>query len=101
MKTKHKSCYISGKITGESYISCYYKFRTEEEAITFSTGRKVVNPMKICKSHWSWLRCMIVCLWHLITHCDTIVMLDDWEKSKGATIELKVAKLLRYKIIWK
>jgi len=28
-------------------------------------------------------------------------MLDDWEKSKGATIELKVAKLLRYKIIWK
>jgi hypothetical protein len=35
-----------------------------------------------------------------LTFCDSIYMMKGWEESKGANIELKVAKAIGLKIIY-
>lgn len=84
--------FVSGKISGEDYYKAYRKFSDAEKYLE-SLGYRVVNPMVLCKKHWSWIRCMAVCLWHLVW-CKGIYQLPDWRLSRGARIEYKIAKLL-------
>ena len=95
MKTK---IFISGKISGLHYYYAYHKFATAEKHLE-RMGYKVVNPMCLCKRDWSWARCMILCLLHLL-HCQSIYMLENWEYSRGAKIEYRIARLLNKKIIF-
>lgn len=85
--------FISGRVSGLDYNDVCMKFFEAEKDLT-NWGYKVVNPIKLCKAHWSWLRCMIVCLWHL-TWCDKIYLLDNWHESRGSRMEYKWAKILR------
>ena len=89
--------FVSGKISGEDYYMAYRKFSDAEKHLE-SLGYKVVNPMVLCKKHWSWLRCMAVCLWHLVG-CKGIYQLPDWRLSRGARIEYRIAKLLNKNIL--
>lgn len=89
---KRTKVFISGKISGIDYYVAYGKF-SNAERILASMGYEVVNPMKICKKHWSWFRCMAKCLW-AIMFCDKVYQLEDWKDSKGARIEYRWAKLL-------
>lgn len=94
----HKTkIYISGKVSGLNYYYAYHKFAAADKYLS-QMGYKVINPMCLCHRDWSWLRCMIVCLWHLIP-CLYIYMLDGWEYSRGARIEYRIAQLLNKKII--
>lgn len=98
-----KTIYIAGAVTSDikenGYLKCYQKFEQAEKTITKCFPyAKIYNPMKICKAEWSWLRCMIVCLWVLIFKCDTAIFLDDYKKSKGAMIEFKTAVLFKKRI---
>lgn len=90
--------FISGKISGLNYHYAFQRFQAAEKRLT-QLGFTVVNPMKRCKPHWSWLRCMAVCLWHLI-RCTDIYMLDNWKYSRGARIEYWVALKLNKNIIY-
>jgi hypothetical protein len=81
--------YISGKITGLNYIRTWYKFLDVEES--YARKGEVINPLKICKTYWSWFRCMLVCIWNLRRATD-IIMLPDWKESRGARIEYWIAK---------
>ncbi|MDR1879056.1 MAG: DUF4406 domain-containing protein, partial [Bacteroidales bacterium] len=58
MKTKR--VYIAGKITGEHTADVWYKFYLCECELK-DAGYKVVNPLRLCESHWNWWRCMSVC----------------------------------------
>lgn len=89
--------FVSGKISGEDYYQAYRKFSDAEKHLE-SLGYKVVNPMVLCKKHWSWIRCMAVCLWHLVG-CKGIYQLPDWRSSRGARIEYRIAKLLNKDIL--
>lgn len=89
MKNKKAVFYISGKITGLNYIRTWYKFLEAEES--YNWKGEVINPLKLCKTSWSWLRCMIVCIWNLLRATD-IIMLPDWKESRGARIEHRIAK---------
>ena len=89
--------FISGKVSDLPYLVAYGNFSNAERKLS-AMGYEVVNPMKICKKNWSWLRCMIKCLW-AIFFCDKIYQLPDWKDSKGARIEYKWAKLLRKRIL--
>lgn len=89
--------FISGKISGLEYNVAYGKFSNAERMLQ-QMGYATVNPMKICKRNWCWLRCMIKCLW-AIMWCKKVYQLPDWKDSKGARIEYRWAKLLRKRFV--
>ena len=94
---KRTKVFISGQVSDLPYLVAYGNFSNAERMLV-SMGYEVVNPMKICKKHWSWVRCMIKCLW-AIYFCDKIYQLPDWKDSRGARIEYKWAKFLRKRIL--
>ena len=94
---KRMKVFISGKISGIDYYVAYGKFSNAERMLQ-QMGYATVNPMKICKKRWSWLRCMAKCLWAILW-CDKVYQLSDWQDSKGARIEYRWAKFLRKRIL--
>ena len=94
---KQTMVFISGKISDLDYYVAYGKFSNAERMLQ-QMGYATVNPMKICKQNWCWLRCMIKCLW-AIMFCKKVYQLEDWKDSKGARIEYKWAKFLRKRFV--
>lgn len=92
-----KSIYIAGKVTGMPYQLAVLEFSNAETMLQLQGT--VINPLRICKQEWSWLRCMIVCVWHLLTKCDRIYLLPNWHDSRGAKIELWFAILTKKEIL--
>ena len=90
--------FISGSISGRPYKEAAIHFN-ETANLAYQIGFDPVNPIRLCDYSWSWWRCMAVCLWHLLW-CDAVFMLDGWEKSRGARIEHRVAKLLNKEIVY-
>ena len=91
IKSARIKVFISGKVSGEDYYAALRKFCDAEKHLE-KIGYNVINPMMLCRREWSWLRCMIVCLWHLSkSHC--IYQLPNWQQSRGARIENFIAKL--------
>lgn len=97
MKNSKEKVFISGKVSGIEYYVAYGKFSNAERLLS-QQGYKVINPMKICKKHWSWIRCMVKCLW-AIMFCHKIYQLHNWLDSRGARIEYRWAKLLRKRFV--
>ena len=89
--------FISGKVSDLPYLVAYGNFSNAERTLA-AMGYEVVNPMKICKQNWCWLRCMVKCLW-AIMFCKKVYQLPDWRDSKGARIEYKWAKLLNKRFV--
>lgn len=95
---ENRTIYIAGKITGiEDIAKIRFKYVQDElEAM----GYNVVNPMELNhdhdKSHASYMR---VCI-KALCECDEIYMISGWHMSKGAKLELKVAKSLKLKITY-
>jgi hypothetical protein len=89
--------FVSGKVSGLPYLVAYGNFSNAERTLA-AMWYEVVNPMKICKKHWSWARCMIKCLW-AIYFCDKIYQPPNWQEIRGARIEYRWAKLLRKRIL--
>lgn len=81
--------YLSGKVTGEDFLKTYLKFEKQEKQY-YPDRWIVINPMKICNVKWSWIRCMIVCIWYVFKATD-MCMLPDWKESRGAKIEHWIA----------
>lgn len=97
MKNSKEKVFISGKVSGIEYYVAYQTFANAERLLS-QQGYKVINPMKICKKHWSWVRCVVKCLW-AIMFCSKIHQLPNWQESRGARIEYKWAKFLRKRFI--
>ena len=91
-----KKVFISGKVSGLPYVYAQKRFN---RAASLFQGCEVHNPVKLCKPYWSWPRCMAVCLWHLLW-CDVVVFLYNWQDSKGARIEHRVARFIDKQIIY-
>jgi hypothetical protein len=90
--------FISGRVSGIKYRTAQKNFNALEKRYR-KEGFKVVNPLRLCKRRWSWLRCMAICLWNLV-HCDMVHAMPNHRKSRGARIEVKVAKLLGIPVIF-
>jgi hypothetical protein len=90
--------YIAGKVTGEEIGKVFLKFSIAEFVFK-NRKHEVVNPMRITSQSWTWEQCMKACIDQLLT-CDVIYMLNDWQTSKGATLEHQIAKIYNKKIIY-
>lgn len=88
--------YISGPITGQDLKAARKRFRAWTTIIGLK-GHTVVNPFDVAayEEYKPWQRYMSECLEALLLcKCDCIFMLDGWKESRGARIELAVAKEL-------
>lgn len=99
-KVQKSRIYISGPITG------IHDFNRKEflkyENIFKDLDYEVINPHNITEgldiSKWEWQDFMAIDIPYLVL-CDTIVVLDAWEKSEGAKLEIAIAYLLKKKIL--
>lgn len=93
---KKKKVYIAGKISGLEYNETEDKFFNA--VLLLNSQYRVVNPIWLCSPQWGWSRCMVRCISHLIS-CHAIYLLADWNKSKGARIEVFIAILMNKEIL--
>lgn len=91
-----KRVYISGKITGLSEKEWTENFEAAEKALT-EAGYRVINPAKV-KVDLDYHKYIAVDLL-LISMCDAIYMLDNWQDSNGARVEREKAEELNLTVI--
>lgn len=92
--------YISGKISGLNFELVKQRFGRVEYEVLNASGCKVVNPLKKGLPKWfPWIFHMIYDI-ILLLGCNAIYMQRNWKDSRGAKIEHRVAKRLRYTIIY-
>lgn len=84
--------YISGKVTGLPIHEVKEKFNTLQVELE-AKGYAVFNPTKSIKADCDWKLAMRYCI-AILPLCDSIHMLYDWEESRGAREELRIADLL-------
>lgn len=87
-----KRIYIAGPMTG--YVDFNYPaFHAAARALR-SQGHHVENPAENpAPACGSWLGYMRLALAQLVS-CDEVLTLPGWEKSKGACIEVMLARAL-------
>jgi len=57
------------------------------------------NPMYFCPSNLEWHKAMRVCIENLVK-CDGIALLQGWQKSEGARLELDLAEDLHIPVVY-
>lgn len=92
-----KRIYISGPMTGMPDLNVS-AFRAESDRLR-SLGYDVVNPAELNPDPAiGWHECMRRDLAALLT-CDTLALLDHWQKSAGAHLEMHVAHRVGMEIV--
>ena len=85
-----KNIYICGKVSGDPD---YYKKFLKEENRFFSLGYEPVNPAAFISRKEEWSKAMRTAIRAMLL-CDGVSLLPDWKKSKGAKIEVRLAREL-------
>lgn len=90
---RKKRCYNSGKIGGLNYISVINKFKSANLEIE-RRGMHPVSPLDngLKPSHPYWLHMAVDIL--MLARCGNVYLQADWQTSRGARIEYRVAKFL-------
>ncbi|MBP3762920.1 MAG: DUF4406 domain-containing protein [Bacteroidales bacterium] len=96
---KNERIYLAGKITGDPDYRVKFRAGVIHLLRLGWEYNDIVNPVKACPEGWGWWRCMARCL-RLLAGCGWVAMLPDWNESRGARIEHRVAQLLRKNILY-
>jgi hypothetical protein len=97
-QTPLRKIYISGRITGIEADAPRLFYNAEMHLKKL--GFDVINPMTIKHNHnKSWANYMKADLKELLD-CDVIYMLNNWQYSKGATIEKALAETLELQVLY-
>jgi Domain of unknown function (DUF4406) len=92
-----KRIYIAGPMSGLPDLN--YPYFNLVAAALRRQGHHVENPAENPESFSkSWTDCMRMAVRQLAT-CDTVVLLHNWELSKGACIEHRLAHDLGLKVV--
>lgn len=91
-----KRVYISGPMTGLPDLN-FPAFNAEAKRLR-KLGYDVVNPAELCSSSATWEECMKLDLTALLT-CDILALLEGWQESRGAHLEMNVAHRVKIKIV--
>lgn len=93
-----KKVYVSGKITGMEELAAL--IFDNAETILSNIGLEVVNPMKLDHDHDKrWESYMRVCI-KALCDCDCIYILPNYNESRGALMEIAIAKDLDIKLVY-
>lgn len=97
-KQERPKVYISGPITGRGAVEYKIDFNSAELWLT-GLGYDVINPVSYdIIEDGTWEDYMKRDL-KMLMDCDYIYMLDGWERSKGARMEIYIATELGIKIL--
>lgn len=89
--------YLSGPMTGQPDLN-FPTFRAEAAWLR-RKGFEVVNPAELNPdASLSWAACMRADI-KALCDCEGIVLMDGWEGSRGAHLELHIAHRLEMKIL--
>jgi len=89
--------YLSGPMTGMPDLN-FPAFNAEAARLR-ALGYDVINPVEVNPDPAApWHECMRKDLMALL-QCDTIALLDGWEKSAGAHLEMHVAHRVGMRIV--
>src|SRR5688572_14120264 len=94
------SCvYIAGPMRGIPGMN-HPAFHAAEERLT-GLGYEVINPARIEDEFAGvdWSGCLRRDLVLIVTRCHTVAVLPGWENSRGARLEVHVARALGMSII--
>ncbi|MBO4654676.1 MAG: DUF4406 domain-containing protein [Bacteroidales bacterium] len=90
---------VSEPLAEHGYLYVYNKFlNAQEVAWRLFPNAKIHNPMMLCNANWSWLRCMVVCLFRLM-FSDVVLVMPGSEESRGSRIEVRTARKLKKTIV--
>jgi hypothetical protein len=89
MEAAMKRIYISGAMSGIPELN-FPAFHSEAARLR-KLGYDVVNPAELCADTSApWQICMRLDIAAMMS-CDAIALMDGWEKSNGANLELHIA----------
>lgn len=95
-----KKVYISGQISGLDFGATKEVFLKKQKELE-ALGYEVINPTQFKphgKDYPSWSDHMRLDI-KMLMDCDCICMLDGWHESRGAVIELYLAKQLNMEVL--
>lgn len=63
-------------------------------------GYRIINPAELDKGEpkRSWEECLRRDIREMMLHCDGVATLPGWKKSRGATLEVMIAKALGWPV---
>lgn len=95
---KTEKIYICGKVTGLPIHEVSMKFGAAEKMLK-EEGFEIINPLNVVNDwHCPWHIAMRKCIEALLS-CDGVYALSCSANSKGALLELEVARALKILII--
>jgi DNA-binding transcriptional regulator YdaS (Cro superfamily) len=90
--------YISGPMTGKPDLN-FPSFNAEAARLR-NLGLRVVNPAEIqLPPETSWAGFLRYDIIAMLSHCDTVVVLPGWNRSKGAQLEVYLARQLEMRVV--
>jgi len=92
-----KRIYISGPMTGLPDLN-FPAFHAEADRLR-AIGFEVVNPADLNQDPKAgWSECMRADI-KALCDCDTLALLDGWQKSAGAHLEMHIAHRIGMEIV--
>lgn len=92
MKRRIKTTYISGPVSGLDREEAERRFRTAEKMIK-ERGEVPINPLGLCTEDMTYEECLREDIMTMLQSADKIYMLEGFEESPGADLELDVAEM--------
>jgi len=99
-----KDIYVCGPVTGRPWIEAAEHFDANERRIiatVFENKMKIAtrNPTSFCRPDVEWPGAMRRCVKELLD-CDGIALLQRWQFSRGAKLELSLAQDCKIPVVY-